>query len=241
MFPFINHSPAHDPSGIRGRVTYLFLLWRLADRSAQPNPGADTPAPFAGKHTQQRVVQLLDMNKDGLPQKQLAYLLGIRSQSLAEVVRKLEDAGYITREPNPNDRRSSIITLTGQGIAAAAAQRDAMNGHDSPDPHDSGLPAGSPADALTDSEQDTLSELLDKLIAHTEQAVNQAGGNDPRLARFKSILIDGADPRAADPSSRGGFPGGFPEGFPGGLGAGDMREWGAFARQFFGRRGHRRF
>ena len=71
---------------------------------------------FGPEHGQGRLIELL--RKTGpLTQKKLAYFLGIRQQSLGELVRKLEEAGYVERKPSPEDKRAMIVSLTDAGLA----------------------------------------------------------------------------------------------------------------------------
>ncbi len=45
----------------------------------------------------------------------LAYLLGIRQQSLNELLNKLEKGGYVERKPSEADKRVMIVHLTEKG------------------------------------------------------------------------------------------------------------------------------
>ena len=57
---------------------------------------------------------------------QLAEHLGITKQATAEVVGYLEQTGYVTRTPDPHDRRARLLVLTEHGLACTrAAQRAA--------------------------------------------------------------------------------------------------------------------
>jgi DNA-binding MarR family transcriptional regulator len=75
--------------------------------------------PFADPHRGQgRVLALLKLNPE-ISQKDLSNILNIRSQSLGELLFKLERNGYITRTPSESDRRVIMIRLTSAGKAAA--------------------------------------------------------------------------------------------------------------------------
>jgi len=52
---------------------------------------------------------------DGLPAAQLARNSFVTAQSMADMVRTLEDRGLIIREPNPRSRRELLIRLTDAG------------------------------------------------------------------------------------------------------------------------------
>lgn len=67
---------------------------------------------------QGRVLSILKRNPE-ISQKELSALLDIRSQSLGELLVRLERAGCIIRVPSETDRRVLHITLTEQGMKAA--------------------------------------------------------------------------------------------------------------------------
>jgi DNA-binding MarR family transcriptional regulator len=47
----------------------------------------------------------------------------MRPQSMAQTVRDLEDAGYVSRRPDPQDGRRSFVELTPAGLEALRATR----------------------------------------------------------------------------------------------------------------------
>ena len=51
----------------------------------------------------------------GVNQRELAFILDIRPQSLGELLQKLEQNCYITRKIDENDKRSLIVELTEKG------------------------------------------------------------------------------------------------------------------------------
>jgi DNA-binding MarR family transcriptional regulator len=53
----------------------------------------------------------------------LAAAEKMRPQSMAPIVRDLEDAGLVQRRPDPDDRRRAIVELTPAGIATLGATR----------------------------------------------------------------------------------------------------------------------
>lgn len=52
---------------------------------------------------------------------ELGAAIGSRPTTVTGIIDRLELRGLITRGPHPGDRRAVLITLTGDGIAAAAA------------------------------------------------------------------------------------------------------------------------
>ncbi len=51
--------------------------------------------------------------------------LGITKQAAAQLVRQLEDHGYVTRRPHPLDARASLLALTATGAACTRAAEEA--------------------------------------------------------------------------------------------------------------------
>lgn len=56
----------------------------------------------------------------------LARRLRISKQALNHLLGQLEQRGYITREPDPDDRRSKRISLTARGVEAGLVIREAV-------------------------------------------------------------------------------------------------------------------
>jgi DNA-binding MarR family transcriptional regulator len=61
----------------------------------------------------------------GIQIGELARLAKVRKQSMAHSVELLTAAGYVTRRPDPNDGRASLIFLTDKGRALGPASRSA--------------------------------------------------------------------------------------------------------------------
>lgn len=59
---------------------------------------------------------------------ELAAGANITAQSMGQIVDELEELGYVRRQPDPDDRRAKLITLTEQGHAAVAAGESAITG-----------------------------------------------------------------------------------------------------------------
>ncbi len=54
---------------------------------------------------------------DGITVSGLAELARVRKQTMAQAVEQLERTGYVERRPNPHDRRSRLVFLTGRGAS----------------------------------------------------------------------------------------------------------------------------
>jgi len=63
---------------------------------------------------QQRVLAILRL-EDGLSQSYLGEVLDLRPSSIAELLKKLENSGDITRKEDENDKRTKLVYLTANG------------------------------------------------------------------------------------------------------------------------------
>lgn len=139
------HREPRDLSSMTGDEKLLHLLrllGRTLSHSAEPTGGQD------------RVLKILS-EKDGIGQKELMDMLGIKAGSVSELLGKLENAGMITRQKNETDHRAVNVFITDAGREKAASSA----GSDSSD-----LLA-----ALTAEEKQQLTVLLEKLTADWQQ------------------------------------------------------------------------
>lgn len=111
---------------------------------------------------QGRVLAILRLRPE-ISQKELGYLLDMSNQALGELLRKLENNGYITRTPSETDRRTMDIKLTEAGAQAAENAENIQE-------DSTGL-----FDGLSVEEQEELRALLDKLIASMEEQLGTGG------------------------------------------------------------------
>jgi DNA-binding MarR family transcriptional regulator len=80
-------------------------------------------APTGGLTPSQRSV-LLRLEKDGASSTTfLAIAEGVRSQSMTATLKSLDALGLIERQPDPDDGRRQIITLSGEGRDRVARDR----------------------------------------------------------------------------------------------------------------------
>ncbi len=88
------------------------LQWLMKRRQmfsqAQSGPFAD---PTRG---QGRILAMLKIQPE-IKTRELAYLLGIRQQSLNELLNKLEKSGHVERKPSEKDKRVTVVHLTEKG------------------------------------------------------------------------------------------------------------------------------
>jgi DNA-binding MarR family transcriptional regulator len=86
----------------------------------------------------------------------------VRPQSMAQTVSELEAAGLVERQPDPDDRRRQIVSLTPTGRQALSEDRRRRVG----------WLAEAIADDLTPEERDVLGRavpLLERLAEHSTQ------------------------------------------------------------------------
>ncbi len=62
---------------------------------------------------------------------ELASRANITPQAMGELVDELEELGYLTRQPDPTDRRAKLIVLTAEGRAAVEAGKQTIRGLES--------------------------------------------------------------------------------------------------------------
>lgn len=95
---------------------------------------------------------VLKMLRDGpMTQKQIQDQLGTRPASVSELISKLEKKKLLSRQQSEMDRRKVLLTLTAKGRELSE--------------HHTEYPATGLYAALTESEQDMLAQLLNKLQA----------------------------------------------------------------------------
>ena len=61
----------------------------------------------------QYIVTIYDSNE--ITTTKLSELLGLKKASVTQMLQNLEEKGYVIKEPNKDDKRSSIIKLTEKG------------------------------------------------------------------------------------------------------------------------------
>lgn len=125
------------------------LQWLLGRRQMrnrmEHGPCAD---PTSG---QGRVLTLLKMQPE-ISTRDLSYLLGIRQQSLNELLNKLEKSEYVLREPSEADRRVMLVKLTEKGKTQQQMETDYSEIFS----------------CLSEEEQASLSDYLDRIMIALE-------------------------------------------------------------------------
>lgn len=108
----------------------LFELFAGVRRCAMRHGGRayhrpDYEAASDPRSGQGRVLLLLK-SVERISQSELARIIGIRPQSLSGMLAKLEEGGYVTRTPNPDDHRAMDVAITEKGRAAQQQPRNSQ-------------------------------------------------------------------------------------------------------------------
>lgn len=111
--------------------------------------------PYRG---QGRVLLLLEM-RESISQKDLAFLLDIRPQSLGELLSKMEANELITRKVSEEDKRVMLVSITEKGRETAQKLKDEKENK------------VVWLDSLNDEEKETLSNLFQKMIDSMNKTV----------------------------------------------------------------------
>ena len=109
-----------------------------------------------GRDSQGRILKIVSCH-DGISQRKLQEIVGIKPGSLSEVILKLEKLGYIIRKQDKNDKRRWNVFITEAGTEAFAEIHKA---HEEESAH--------VFDALNEAEMQELSSILNKLIGDNE-------------------------------------------------------------------------
>lgn len=96
-------------------------------------------------------------------QRDLEHELHLRPSTVNGIVNRLEEKGYVTRRPSPEDGRCRLLCLTESGQAQVAAIRAAL------EETNRRLTA-----ILSEAEQAQMQALLGRMIVNLENEVNNA-------------------------------------------------------------------
>ena len=71
----------------------------------------------------QMAVLFVLANKNMLPMSDLSNILDLDKSAITRLVDRLENAGYVTREMDPHDRRQYIVSITAAGSEESVRAR----------------------------------------------------------------------------------------------------------------------
>lgn len=111
-----------------------------------------------GRSGRAAIICLLAKNGGQMLQQELGSFFELKPGSLSEILAKIENAGLIERNRNPEDRRQLTIILTEKGKLEAAHEQEMRNRF-----------RNEAFSCLTEDEQEMLIGMLDKVRAHWEE------------------------------------------------------------------------
>jgi DNA-binding MarR family transcriptional regulator len=138
--------------GYEDPVQLADLLHRLTKRLRRAQ--AERLAPLGLTPAQERALRLITRSEDPPRMTELAERLGIVPRSLTTVIDALEEAGLVSREIDPRNRRAILLHLTDRG----ASVRDELRADRRRAADDLFAP-------LTPADRETLGNLLSRLDA----------------------------------------------------------------------------
>ncbi|MGI6106296.1 MAG: MarR family winged helix-turn-helix transcriptional regulator [Raoultibacter sp.] len=179
------------------------LQWLLQRRrfatGAAHRPIAD---PTRG---QGRVLAFLRMQPE-ISTKDLSYLLGIRQQSLNELLNKLEKSGLVVRKPSEEDKRVMIVHLTEKG-KEAQPEDDTYDDIFNCLEEEELATFNSYLDRIINALQDEVGDPREDLEKWMNAARERMGDERfERLMEMKSSFCGGFVPEGFDQFARGGMP-----------------------------------
>lgn len=93
-------------------LTLLFDLWVAARRTGSILDDALAPAGMTA--TDYALYSIVQVTSPVTPTR-LSEVIGIPLQTVSRMVRELEDLGHVDRVPNPEDARSTLLSLNEKG------------------------------------------------------------------------------------------------------------------------------
>ncbi|MFB6468522.1 MarR family winged helix-turn-helix transcriptional regulator [Cytobacillus sp. Hz8] len=126
---------------------------------AQYGPTADST------RGQGRVLGILKLQEE-ISTKDLSYLLGIRQQSLNELLNKLQNSGYVTRVLSEEDKRVMLVGFTEKG----------RNENKKEEPDFDNI-----FNCLNEEEQETFGVYLDRIITTLESQLGVEVDDNERV------------------------------------------------------------
>ncbi|SOD61556.1 DNA-binding transcriptional regulator, MarR family [Streptomyces zhaozhouensis] len=109
----MNDSEPPVPSSAReGRLSHAVFQLARAHRSR-----AAAMLRALDLHPGQELLLMRLFDKDGQPQSALLDSVGLDHSTVSKSLRRMRDAGLLTREPAEHDRRAAVIWLTDKGRA----------------------------------------------------------------------------------------------------------------------------
>ncbi|MGN0070695.1 MAG: MarR family winged helix-turn-helix transcriptional regulator [Atopobiaceae bacterium] len=177
------------------------LMHRYVKLNTEAHGGIGDPLQGQG-----RVLAMLQA-KPETTQKELCFLLGMRQQSLSELLSKLEEKGFVERQKSEEDGRVTLVKLTDEG-KAAVPDLDELD----PDEEVFGILDAETKEAFeaaVDTVSDSLKEKLLALGDDPDAPTKPRRDDDRRGGRGDRDRRGGRDERGGfrggDRGGRGGY------------------------------------
>lgn len=110
-----------NSAGSEGSPPRVSLMLRLLHDAYATAVEAELATAGFGDLSGGRAKVLPFVPDSGIAVGRLANRVGVRKQSVAQMVEQLERDGFIRSEPNPEDARSRLVFLTDRGAQAQPA------------------------------------------------------------------------------------------------------------------------
>lgn len=117
-------------------------------------------AATVGAHPGQAMILRILGTRDGLSQRELADLLLLGKPTVTTMLQRLERAGLVEREPDPDDQRVTRVRLSAEGRRLDARLRDTVV-----------ATMARVLDPLDPADREELARLLDLVSDHTAAAL----------------------------------------------------------------------
>ena len=109
--------------------------------------------------------------EEGITQKHLADMAFVEAPTLVPVIDKMEKEGYLTRQPDPKDRRNNLIFMTEKSKEIVDPIIDCIL-----EIRDMAL------NKISEEEMEKAKKVLQQITANTEEFIRKKGENaDPDL------------------------------------------------------------
>jgi len=119
---------------------------------------------------QWKIIVILSV-KEGITQKHIADMAFVEAPTLVPVIDKMEKEGYVTRQPDPGDRRNNLIFMTKKSKDIVDPIIDCILKI-----RNMGL------DKISKKDMETAKKVLEQITINTEKFIKQKGEKtDPDL------------------------------------------------------------
>lgn len=107
--------------------------------------------------------------KDGRTMSEIGQRMGLDNSTVTGLADRLEKSGFLKRNSNPNDRRSSHLTITPEGIVEADKVRDVLHEANS-----------RVKEGFSDAEIDCYKRVLTSFFGKFDSGRRNHGNSEPK-------------------------------------------------------------